>query len=107
SSLSKIPYFHLFPHAIYKGILKLFKEPDHVVNDLLEIKDTGISIERFKKIVRKSNYQVIGKIDYLINPIYEYKFNLKPRKQNPFISKIPYVRDFVTTCVYYIIKGNP
>ena len=107
NSLSKVPYFHLLPKPLYKGILKLFKEPDHVVTDLLEIKDTGISIERFKKIVRENNYQVIGKIDYFINPIYEYKFNLKPRKQNTLISKIPYVRNFVTTCVYYIIKGNP
>ena len=107
NSLSKVPYFHLLPKPLYKGLLKLSNEPDHVVTDLLEIKDTGISIERFKKIVRKNNYQVIGKIDYFINPIYEYKFNLKPRKQNPLVSKIPYVRDFVTTCVYYIIKGNP
>ena len=106
NALSNIPYFHLLPKPFYKGLLKVFKEPDHVVTDLLEIKDTGISIERFKKIVKKNNYQVISKIDYFINPIYEYKFNLKPRKQNALISKIPYVRDFVTTCVYYIIKGN-
>jgi len=106
SSLSKIPYFHLFPHAIYKVILKLFKEKDHVVNDLLEIKDTGISIERFEKIVKKTNYKVVDKIHYLFNPIYEYKFNIKPKKQNKLVSKIPYLRDYFTTCVYYIIKSN-
>ena len=106
SSLSKIPYFHLFPRPVYKGILKLFKEKDHVVNDLLEIKDTGISIERFEKIVKKTNYKVVDKIHYLFNPIYEYKFNIKPKKQNKLVSKIPYLRDYFTTCVYYIIKSN-
>lgn len=105
SSLSKVPYFHLFPRAVYKGILKLFKEKEHVVNDLLEIKDTGISIERFEKIVIKTNYKVVDKIHYLFNPIYEYKFNIKPKKQNKLISKIPYLRNYFTTCVYYIIKS--
>lgn len=105
SSLSKIPYFHLFPRPVYKGILKLFKEKDHVVNDLLEIKDTGISIERFEKIVKKTNYKVVDKIHYLFNPIYEYKFNIKPKTQNKLVSKIPYLRDYFTTCVYYIIKS--
>jgi 2-polyprenyl-3-methyl-5-hydroxy-6-metoxy-1,4-benzoquinol methylase len=106
TSLSKIPYFHLFPRPVYKGILKLFKEPEHVINDLLEIKDTGISIERFEKIVKRTNYKIVDKIHYLFNPIYEYKFNLKPKKQNPLISKIPYIRNYLTTCVYYMIKGK-
>jgi 2-polyprenyl-3-methyl-5-hydroxy-6-metoxy-1,4-benzoquinol methylase len=106
TSLSKIPYFHLFPRLLYKGILKLFKEPEHVVSDLLEIKDTRISIERFEKIVKRTNYTVEDKIHYLFNPIYEYKFNLKPKKQNPLISRIPYLRNYLTTCVYYIIRSN-
>ncbi len=106
NSLSKVPYFHLLPNALYKKTLKLFKEPDYIINDLLEIKETGISIERFEKIVKRNNYKIVNKIDYLFNPIYEYKFNIKPKKQNSLIAKIPYVRDFVTTCVYYIIKNE-
>ncbi|HEY5370289.1 MAG TPA: class I SAM-dependent methyltransferase [Hanamia sp.] len=104
TTLSKIPYFHLFPRTVYKGILKIFKEPEHVVNDLLEIKETGISIERFEKVVKRTGYNVVSKTHYLFNPIYEYKFNLKPKKQNSIISKIPYIRNFLTTCVYYIIE---
>jgi len=105
-SLSKVPYFHLLPKPLYKSALKLFKEPAHVVNDLLEIKETGISIERFEKIVKQAGYLVVTKIDYLFNPIYQYKFNIRPRKQNKLISKIPYLRNYVTTCVYYIIKNE-
>jgi len=106
NSLSKVPYFHLLPKTLYKTLLKLFKEPDYVVKDLLEIKETGISIERFERIVKKNNYEIINKIDYLFNPIYEYKFNIKPKKQNSLISKIPYVRDYVSTCVYYLIRSK-
>ena len=106
SQLSKVPYFHLFPRPIYKSLLKLFKEKEHVINDLMEIKDTGISIERFETIVKKTGFKVVDKIHYLFNPIYEYKFNIKPRKQNKLISKIPFLRNFFTTCVYYIIKSE-
>ena len=98
--LSKLPYYHLLPRAAYEWVLKRFGEP---TGDLLEIKDTGISIERFERIVKQSNYKVIHKIHYLINPIYKYKFGWKARKQLPVLKSIPYVRDFFTSCVYYLI----
>ena len=104
--LSKVPYFHLLPTPVYKGLLKLSGESDSNINQLLEIKETGISIERFEKIVEKTGYKVVSKIHYLFNPIYEWKFNLKAKKQNGIISKIPYLRDYVTTCVYYIITNQ-
>ncbi len=106
NSLSKVPYFHLLPRSLYRSTLKLFKEPPHIINDLLEIKDTGISIERFEKIVKQNDYEILNKINYLFNPIYEYKFNIKPKKQNSLIAKIPYLRDYLTTCVYYIIAAK-
>ncbi|MDB5224149.1 MAG: class SAM-dependent methyltransferase [Chitinophagaceae bacterium] len=103
--LSKLPYYHLLPRPIYKWLLKSFGEP---TEDLLEIKDTGISIERFEKIVKQTNYTVIDKIHYLINPIYKYKFGWKARKQLPVLQSIPYLRNYFTTCVYYLItqKNN-
>jgi len=103
--LSKVPYFHLLPASVYKGLLKLFGEGDSNINLLLEIKETGISIERFEKIVKETGYKIASKIDYLFNPIYEWKFNLKAKKQNRIIAKIPVLRDYVTTCVYYIIRN--
>jgi len=101
--LSKLPYFHLLPTFLYKGILKMFKEDP---TELLEIKETGISIERFEKITKQTGYKIVGKLHYLINPIYIYKFGLQPRKQVKLISAIPYVRDYFTTCVYYLITPN-
>lgn len=101
--LSKLPYYHLLPKRVYKWVLKSFGEP---TEELLEIKDTGISIERFEKIVKKTNYRVVHKIHYLINPIYKYKFGWKAKKQLPVLKNIPYVRDFFTTCVYYLITQN-
>lgn len=103
--LSVLPYFHLLPNPIYKAILKLSGEYEPVIKELLENKATGISIERFERIVKRSGYTIPAKRFYLINPIYQYKFGVKPRKQLGIISAIPYLRDFLTTCVYYMIKA--
>ncbi len=105
SKLSKVPYFHLLPKVLYKWILKLFKERPVTIDMLLEIKETSISIERFEKIVKNNNYKITGKTHYLINPIYEWKFGWNPKNQNFFISKLPYARNFLTTCVYYLITS--
>jgi len=102
--LSKLPYFHLLPLPIYKGILKVAKESPSQYQELLEIKETGISIERFERHVRETGYQINQKTHFLINPIYKLKFGLKPRKQVGLITKVPYLRNFVTTAVYYLIQ---
>jgi len=99
--LSKIPYYHLLPMGIYKSILKMAKEN---VAEMEEIKQTGISIERFEKIAMAANYEIVNLQHFLINPIYEYKFNLKPKQQFKLITKLPWVRNFVTSCVYYLIR---
>lgn len=102
--LAKMPYFHLLPLAIYKWILKSFGEIDNKIKGLTEIKKTGISIERFEKIININNYKVISKKHFLFNPIYEYKFNIKPRVQYRLIQRLPYFRDLFTTAVYYLVK---
>jgi SAM-dependent methyltransferase len=101
--LSKIPWYHLLPRPLYAGILKAAGEN---VADMMEIRDTGISIERFEKIVKASKYTILNHRHYLINPIYEYKFGLKPVKQASLIKAVPWVRNFFTTCAYYLIQKN-
>jgi len=101
--LSLLPYYHLLPSFLYRNILQWFGENPAVVKELLEIKETGISIEDFEAMLSETNYHIKAKTFYLINPIYEYKFKLKPRLQFTFVSKIPVVRNFLTTCVYYTV----
>ena len=43
---------------------------------------------------------------YFINPHYETKFGLRPRRLSPLIGAIPYVRDFFTTSCFYIMKDE-
>ncbi|WP_276486017.1 class I SAM-dependent methyltransferase [Paraflavitalea pollutisoli] len=98
--LSKLPWYHLLPRGIYRYLLTRKNEN---VEEMMEIRDTQITIERFEKIVRQTGYRISAVTHYLINPIYEYKFGWKPRQQFAIIRHIPWVRNFVTTCVYYLI----
>ena len=101
---AKLPWYHLLPVPLYKGLLKGFGEADDKIDSLLEIKETGISIERFEKIVKLNAFTILERMFYLVAPIYQYKFNMKPRKQFSIISSIPYLRDYVTMAAYYIIQ---
>ncbi len=101
--LANLPYYHLLPTPLYAGLLRAVGQDPA---GLLEIKETGISIERFEHIVARTGYQITAVRHYLINPIYEFKFGLKPRKQFAVIRYIPYLRNFFTTCAYYLISKS-
>lgn len=101
SAISKLPYIHLLPRPIYKWILTKNNEK---VDEFMEIVDTQITIERFERIVKNTGYYITHKKFYLINPIYQYKFGWKPREQANWLGRIPILRNFVTTCVYYCIS---
>lgn len=103
--ISHFPFIHLCPNSLYKAFLSLFGERVDTQKELLEIKKTRCSIERFFKTVRKTNYQIINSRLYFINPHYKAKFGLTPVKLNGVIAKIPYIRNFFSTSCFYIMKN--
>ncbi len=82
----------------------MFGESQNTIDALLEIKQTGISLERFERIVKTENFTIDKKTLYFINPNYETKFGLKPRVQSKLITAIPFVRNFFVTAGYYLIS---
>ncbi len=103
--ISKIPYYHLLPNPLYIGMLKLFGESKAKIIGLLEVKETRISIARFKKILTNRNFKIDSEIFYMINPNYEIKFKFKTRKL-PRVLNIPFLKDFFITTYYCIISLN-
>ena len=103
--LSVLPFFHILPGALYRLLLKIFGEPKDSIEHLMGIKQTKISIQKFKKICVKRNYKIEKLTYYLINPNYEIKFKLRPRKL-PYFLNIIYLRDFFVTTLYCIISEN-
>lgn len=103
--LSHLPFFHLFPSGIYRKILQIGGESEGCIKELLSIKETRCPIELFHSVLdRLGCYEIINREGWFINPHYEIKFGLKPRKINKLIDKIPYIRDFFTTSSFYILK---
>lgn len=102
--VSHLPFVHLLPFYIYRKLLEWCGEQDSTIKELLEIKKTRCTIERFKNIVSESGYKIADEQLYLINPHYEVKFRMTPQKLNRFISHIPYIRNFFSTSCFYILK---
>lgn len=102
--LSKWPWLHLLPKPVYAWVLRLFGEPKHKYDELLEIHDTRISIEGFQRLSAATGFVVSDRVLYILNPIYTWKFGWKPMKQLPLLRSIPWLRNFVTTCAYFLIS---
>jgi 2-polyprenyl-3-methyl-5-hydroxy-6-metoxy-1,4-benzoquinol methylase len=56
--LSKLPYFHILPEFLYKSILTLFGEAEVTIQDLIDIKNTRLSISTFHKILRNRGFKI-------------------------------------------------
>lgn len=104
---SKLPWYHLLPGPLYPFALKLLGVNPSGIRTMKEIRSTGISINRFLRICKKSCFKEIARRFYLFNPVYEYKFGIKPRRQTTIIAAIPWLRDFVTMGVYFVVKPSP
>ncbi len=103
---SKFPYYHILPMPLFIGLVKMSGASDGHVELMRITKETGITIERFERIVRQNNFTIKSKQWFLFNPIYKFKFGLQPRKQNWLFGAVPFVRNFLTTCAYYVIQPN-
>lgn len=104
--LSKLPYFHLLPRSVYSKILKVFGETDLRTEELLEIQETRISIERFERLLSESHLKIDKRKFWLLNPIYQYKFGKGPLAQLPGVGAVRYLRNFLTTAAYYVVSPD-
>lgn len=103
SKLSRLPFIHLLPSTVYKRLLLASGERPGIVEELMEIKRTGITIERFERYLRVNHLKIQGQAHFFINPIYQYKFGWRPRVVWPWLRRIPWLRNFYTTGVYYLV----
>lgn len=101
--LSRFPFIHLIPASLYRLLLKSFGESDGCICELLDIKRTKVSIESFERLLRQSSFKTGNRQLWFINPHYEIKFGLTPRRLPAMISNIPYLRNFFSTSCWYIV----
>lgn len=102
--LSHLPFIHLLPSPIYRKTIKWFGEEDICLKELMEIKDTRVTIEHFERLIKESDLHIADRKLWLVNPHYQTKFGLKPRPLNRILAAIPRLRNFFTTSCFYILK---
>ena len=99
--LSKIPYIHLLPDVVYHGLMKVMQPSG--IPFVKDIKATRITIETFESLVERYHFKILNKCLYLVAPMYQYKFGLRPRKQWSALAATPWLRNFFTTDADYVI----
>ncbi|MCB0661256.1 MAG: class I SAM-dependent methyltransferase [Saprospiraceae bacterium] len=101
--LKALPWYHLLPRGLYHSILKAAGEKPSRIEELLEIKDTGISIGQFEKYCRANDLSIFKSKYFFTNPIYHFKFGLPVIAFPNFLGKIPFIRNFYITASYYVV----
>jgi len=92
--LSHSPFIHPLPTAVYRRMLILFGESKECVSELLAIKKTGLSVEKFRALIKSGSLDISQEIFWFINPHYQQKFGLMPIKLHT-ITKLYYLRNFL------------
>jgi SAM-dependent methyltransferase len=103
-TLSKLPWIHLLPRKIYRLLLRSCGESAAKIEGLMEIRDTGINLGTFERTIKKEGFITLKKSLWFINPNFEVKFGLHPRRLPDVIGSVPCLRNFVATTGYYIIS---
>lgn len=101
--LARLPFVHLLPRSAYQSILHLSGEPQGTINELMNIRKTRITIEQFEKLSCQ-HFRIADRQLWFINPHYESKFRLPPRKLWKLLGHLPILRDFFSTSCWYLLK---
>ena len=102
--VSRCPFIHLLPNGMFVWLLRRLGEPEFVIQDLLSVKSTRMSIQAFQRLCSEAGLEIVNRRLYFINPHYEMKFGLKPRRLWKVIACVPYIRDFFSTSCHYLIR---
>lgn len=102
--LSRLPFFHLLPQGLYRRLLEYGGETPETVSGLLEIKDTATSIGLFEQVIRNQGFKVVDRRLWLVNPHYEAKFGLRPRRLPDIVAALSWVRGFLSTSCFYLLR---
>lgn len=102
---SHLPFIHWLPALLYKSVLRLFNEDDGCIRELLSIKQTRVTIEKFEKLIlNNTTLHINDRQLFLINPHYKIKFGLRPMRLPVAISYMPFIRDVFSSSCFYILS---
>ncbi|MBI9032821.1 class I SAM-dependent methyltransferase [bacterium] len=104
SFLGKVPFLHLLNKRFYRWLMEITRERPEVIEELLELDKSKVTLESFIKVVEEAKLKIIASKLYFINPNYEIKFKLKPRVLSKNLASLPYIRNYLSTTCYAVLK---
>lgn len=104
--LCHLPFIHLLPERWYKGFLKVCREKDDKVYELLSIRRSRMSIESFESLCSRTGLKIKDRTLWLINPHYKAKFGLMPVKLHKYLSCVIWIRNLMSTSCFYILSAT-
>ena len=105
-TLCRLPFIHLLPERWYKGYLKICKEKDDKVDELMSIRRARMSIEGFELLCCRAGLKIEDRTLWLINPHYKAKFGLRPVKLHKLLSCSRWVRNHMSTSCFYLLASK-
>ncbi len=106
SRLCRLPFIHLLPERWYKGFLRVCREKDDKVYELLSIRRSRMSIESFESLCSRTGLKIKDRTLWLINPHYKAKFGLMPVKLHKYLSCVIWIRNHMSTSCFYILSAT-
>ncbi len=103
---SKVPFMHLLPVSLYRGYLKIFKEDPARIDELLSIKHSKMTPEKFERLCKETGFHIVERKLWLISPHYKAKFHLRPTRLRLGLDRVPFLRNFFSTSCFYIVSAK-
>jgi SAM-dependent methyltransferase len=104
SKLKFIPFTHLLPRAWFRALAQRLGEPQALIDELAGLYDSRLSLAALNKLLRVAPFNVVVKKLYLTNPMYKYKFGLRPIPHPAFVAHLPVIRELITTAAYCALQ---
>lgn len=101
--LADLPFIHLLPARLYNALLKTCGESAAMRRELLDIKRCGLSIETFEALLPQTGLQSFRRTLWLVNPHYQQKFGLRPRRMPRWAGRLKYLRNYASTSCWYLL----
>lgn len=103
SILRAIPYVHLLPPSVIRGLGTLVGEHPQIIESVITQRQIGLSIGQFERLCAAHDYRIHHKELFLFRPVFHVRYGL-PTQRMP---DIPGVREFLVLGCECLLQKAP